>query len=143
MTTIRLAVSVLLVLHIAHGQSALRDVRRIYIGEIAGNIEKIAHERLNALLTNTNGRFVVTEEKDKADAVLTGVAVEKSGFSFGATPAMARGGTFTQVDLVLRLVGKNSETIWAFDGAKGRCYSAPVTGCAIDQLVKDAKKKTK
>ena len=56
---------------------------------------------------------------------------------------MARGGTFTQVDLVLRLVGKNSETIWAFDGAKGRCYSAPVTGCAIDQLVKDAKKKTK
>jgi hypothetical protein len=143
MTTIRLAAAVLLVLHIAHGQSALRDVRRIYIGEITGNIEKLSHERLNALITNTNGRFVVTEEKDKADAVLTGVAVEKSGFSFGATPAAARGGTFTHVDLVLRLVGKNSETIWAFDGAKGRCYSAPVTGCAIDQLVKDAKKKTK
>ena len=95
MTTIRLAVAVMLVLHIAHGQTALRDVRRIYIGKITGNVEEIAHERLNALLTNTNGRFVVTEDKDKADAVLTGVAVEKSGFSFGATPAAASGGTFT------------------------------------------------
>jgi hypothetical protein len=145
MTTIRTAAAVLLVLHIAYGQSALRDIRRIYIGEISGNAEKLAQERLTALLTNTGGRFVVTEEKDKADAVLTGVVVAKDGISFGAIPVngsiAARGGTFTHVDLVLRLVGKNSETIWAYDGTK-RCYDS-VTRCAIDQLVKDAKKKTK
>ena len=62
MTTIRMAVAVLLVLHVAYGQNALRDVRRIYIGEITGNMEKLAHERLTALLTHTNGRFVVTED---------------------------------------------------------------------------------
>lgn|ERR1017187_4393896 len=145
MTITRTAVAVLLMLHVAQGQTALRDIRRIYIGEIAGNAEELAHERLNALLTNSGGRFVVTEEKGTADAVLTGAAVEKSGASFGAIPLngsiAASGGTYTHVDLVLRLVDKTGETIWAYDGTKTCKGSA--TKCAITELLKAAKKKAK
>jgi len=133
------------VLHVAQGQTPLRDIRRIYIGEISGNVEKLAHERLNALLTNSGGRFVVTEEKDAADAVLTGTAVEKSGASFAAIPLngsiAAGGGTFTHVELVLRLVDKNAETVWAYDGTK-KCNGS-ATKCAVTELLKTAKRKAK
>jgi hypothetical protein len=53
----------------------------------------------------------------------------------------ARGGTYTHIELVLRLVDKNGATIWAYDGTK-KCNGS-ATKCAVTELLEETKKKAK
>lgn len=68
------------------GQSgqALTQVKRIYVGDFGKGAEsKQAQAMLIAALVR-GGRFIVTVDRDRADAVLTGTAIEKTSHELHA-----------------------------------------------------------
>ena len=137
---------------------ALAATRRLFIAEIEGNSGAMAREQAVATLSNTNGRFEITEERSTADAIITGrsesregaTIVNTTGNTSGVSGAAVIAGTLltggnanasgtavkevhVNENLVLKLALPKGQIVWAWDDSKP-CNDAKVR-CAIADLV--------
>jgi hypothetical protein len=140
--------------------SKLTAVKRIYIENFG---EDATSKELQALLINSltaSKRFIITENKDKADAVLKGVGTTQTSQELHATKegtavATTRGGagisdasasteTITQAQLTVRIVSADGDVIWSTEkeskGAKYKNASADVADEVVKQLLWDLDK---
>ena len=136
--------------------SKLGQVKRIYVdgfGEDA--ISKQAQAIVIDALTKSH-RFIVTETKDKADAILKGVAAEKTSQELHATSegTAVRGAaiadseastqTTREAHVAVRLVSSDGDVLWSTTqeskGAKYKGASADAVEKAVKQLLRDLDK---
>ena len=126
----------------------LAQVKRVFVdafGEDA--ISKQAQANLIDALTKSH-RFIVTEAKDKADAVFKGVATEKTSQELHATSegtavqgaaihdAEASTQTTHEAHIVVRLVSSDGDVLWSTtQESKGAKYKG-ASSDAIDKIVK-------
>ena len=149
----------------------LLKIKRIYV---EGFGDDNTAKQLQAMVINALSeckRFIVTENKDKADAVLKGSALEKtskelhvigegtaaaggggSSGGFGAKAAamedsQASTETINDARLAVRLVDTDGDVIWTTTqeskGAKYKGSSADVADKIVKQLLRDLEKLTK
>ncbi len=121
-------------------------IRRIWVAPLEGTNGELAREQLIASVINSR-RFVVVEAQDKADAVIRGRAELATRSSVAkaesqepetvqrAAPRSVETVEMTKPEaLILRLITKDGDNLWAWDD------SAPCAGfnnrarCAIDSL---------
>jgi curli biogenesis system outer membrane secretion channel CsgG len=135
--------------------AALLKVRRIFVEDFGDDaVSKQIHGMLVTGLTDSK-RFVVTDNRDRADAVLKGTAVETVSqelFTYGEGtstgrrgPAIEDSATKTQTvhnaRLAVRLVNRDGDVLWASSqeskGAKYKGASADVADKIVKQLLRD------
>jgi len=146
----------------------LKVVRRIYVDSFGDDaVAKQIQAMVISSLAETK-RFVITENKEKADAVLKGMAVEKTSQEFHSnsegTAAGSAGGsrsgfgaaamavrdasasteTIDNARLAVRLVTTDGDVIWATTqesrGAKYKGSSADVAEKIVKRLLRDVEK---
>jgi hypothetical protein len=140
--------------------SRLLQVKRIYVESLG---DDPASRQLQALLIDAitaSKRFVITENKDRADAIMKGVGTEKSSQELHATKegtivGTGRGAagvsdsstnteTITEAHLTIRLVSSDGDVLWSTEkestGAKYKGASADVADAVVKQLVRDLDK---
>jgi altronate dehydratase len=140
--------------------SKLKAVKRIYVDSFGD--EAVAKQIQAMVITSLAEmkRFVVTENKEKADAILRGTALEKtsqeaSSFSEGAAAASGLGlaaaedkhsstETVHEARVAVRLVSSDGDVIWTTTqesrGAKYKGASADVADKVAKQLMRDLEK---
>jgi len=135
----------------------LANVKRIYVEDF-GDSEKA--KQLHATMVNAlqaTKRFIITEDKEKADATLRGAALEQTSqesHHTGESTAVSSGGgdshvsraiddsssyteTLNEARLAVRLVAKNGDVLWvATEESRGAKYK----GAMADVADKVAKK---
>jgi curli biogenesis system outer membrane secretion channel CsgG len=134
----------------------LLKVKRIYVESFGDDvISKEVQSMVVSSLVETK-RFKVTENRERADAILKGVALEKSSqelHSYGESTA-ARGSaisdsaahteTLRDTTVSVRLVNPEGDVIWTntqeSKGAKYKGASADVADKCVKQLLHDAEK---
>lgn len=134
----------------------LLSVKRIYVDSFGDDlISKQVQAMVIAALTESK-RFVITESKERADAVLKGTTVEKTSqelHAYGEGTAVraasiedsaAHTETMDNARLAVRLVGSDGDVIWATTqesrGAKYRGASADMADKVVKQLLRDLEK---
>lgn len=140
----------------------LLRVRRIYVESLGMDP---ASRQLQALLIDSltaTKRFIVTENRGKADAVIEGVGTEKSsqemhstkegtlvgsgGGLAGISDSSASTETVTTAHLTVRLVSSDGDVIWSTEkeseGGKYKGASADVADEVVKQLMRDIDKLT-
>lgn len=138
----------------------LLQVKRIYIESLGSDP---ASRQLQALLIDSltaTKRFIVTENKAKADAVIEGVGTEKSsqemhstkegtlvgsgGGLAGISDSSASTETITSAHLTVRMVSPDGDVIWSTEkestGGKYKGASADVADEVVKQLLRDIDK---
>ena len=138
----------------------LLRVKRIYIDGFGNDP---AARQLQALLIDSltaTKRFIVTENKEKADAIIEGVGTEKSTQEMHSTKegTLVGGGrglagisdssasteTITSAHLTVRLVSPDGDVIWSTEkestGGKYKGASADVADEVVQQLLRDLDK---
>ncbi len=146
----------------------LKSIKRIYVDSFGDDtVAKQIQAMVISALAETK-RFVITENKEKADAFLRGTALEKtsqefhanregtlgagaggSGGAFGASvmgvnDASASTETIDRARLAVRLVSADGDVIWATTqesaGAKYKGASADVADKIVKRLLRDVEK---
>jgi hypothetical protein len=142
----------------------LESVRRICVDSFG---ETAAAKQIQAMVVASLAeakRFVITENKDKADAVLRGTALETSsqefhsnregtiaaganrhaGAAMGVNDSSASTETVDHARLAVRLVSADGDVIWASTqesrGAKYKGAGADVADKIVKQLLRDIEK---
>lgn len=136
--------------------SKLGQVKRIYVEGFGDDaISKQAQAIVIDALTKSH-RFIVTETKEKADAILKGVATEKSSQELHATSegTAVRGAaiadseastqTTREAHVAVRLVSSDGDVLWSTTqeskGAKYKGASADAVEKVVKQLLWDLDK---
>jgi hypothetical protein len=136
--------------------TALLKVKRIYVDSFG---DDVISKELQAMIVSSlveARRFKVTENRERADAILRGVALERTSqelHSYGESTAVGRGAmsdssshteTTSESRLSLRLLNPDGDVIWTTTqeskGAKYKGASADVADKCIKQLVHDVEK---
>jgi ABC-type amino acid transport substrate-binding protein len=135
----------------------LAKVQRIYIESFG---DDPASKQMQALLIDSltqSKRFIITENKDHADAVIKGVGTERTSQEFhstreGTAVATGRTGagisdssasteTITTAHLTVRMVSTDGDVIWSTEkestGGKYKGASADVADEVVKQLLHD------
>ena len=141
-------------------RAALLKVKRIYVDSFGDDpTSREVQSMIVSALVGTN-EFKVTENRDRADAVLKGVALEKSSqelhaYSEGTAVASGGGGaaikdsaanteTIREAKVTVRLVNPDGDVIWtSTQESKGAKYKGSTSDAAdrcIKQLLKDMEK---
>jgi hypothetical protein len=96
----------------------LADVRRICVSQLGGDDAEaaMAREQLIARLSKEN-RLQLTENCDDCDAQIVGRVQVTRGQSTVVLGTMGRSGPVEYHHWVLRVVAKDTTTIWAYDSA--------------------------
>lgn len=139
------------------GPAALLKVKRIFVDSFGDDaISKEAQSMIVSALVATN-QLKVTENRERADAVLKGVATEKTSqelhaYSEGTAVGGRNGGaaikdssanteTIQEAKIAVRLVDPNGDVIWTSTqeskGAKYKGSSADAADKCVKQLVRD------
>jgi len=137
--------------------SALLKVKRIFVDSFGDDaISKELQSMIVSALVATN-QFKVTENRERADAILKGVAIEKTSQELHAysegTAVGGRNGaaaikdssanteTIQEAKIAVRLVDPNGDVIWTSTqeskGAKYKGSSADVADKCVKQLLRD------
>jgi curli biogenesis system outer membrane secretion channel CsgG len=136
--------------------AALLKVKRIYVESFGDDAtSKEVQSMIVSSLVETK-RFKVTENREHADAILKGVALEKSSqelHAYGESTAVHRGAisdssahteTVNEAKVSIRLVDPDGDVIWTSTqeskGAKYKGSSADVADKCIKQLLRDVEK---
>jgi len=136
--------------------AALLKVKRIYVESFGEDtISKELQSMVVSSLVATK-RFKVTENRDHADAILKGVALEAASHELHAySEGTAAGGgaisdssahteTVNDAKLSIRLVNPDGDVIWTSTqeskGAKYKGASADVADKCVKQLLRDVEK---
>jgi hypothetical protein len=137
----------------------LLTIRRIYVDEFGDDaVSKQIHGMvINAI--SASKKFIVTENKDRADAVIKGSGIEQTSQeyrAYGEATAVesvsiqdSRTSTETIQDarLAVRLVDREGDVIWTTTqeskGAKYKGASADVADKIVKQLLRDVEKAEK
>jgi len=152
-------------------EQGLLQVRRIYVASFGDDaMSKQIHDAVVTGLAESK-RFVVTENKDRADAILRGTGLEKSSQEYHehaeATAAAAAGGsrvgfggagmaiadknasteTISEARVSVRLVNRDGDVIWATTqestNAKYKSATADVADKVVKQLLRSVAKMEK
>lgn len=140
----------------ADGGAALLLVKRIYVESFGDDaISKELQSMIVSSLARTK-QFKVTENRERADAILKGVALEKSAqelhaYSEGTlagraaiSDSSAHTETVNEAKLSVRLVNSDGDVIWTSTqeskGAKYKGASADVADECVKQLLRDIDK---
>jgi curli biogenesis system outer membrane secretion channel CsgG len=136
--------------------TALLKVRRIYVESFGDDV--ISRELQSMIVSSLaeTKRFKVTENRERADAILKGVALEKSAqelHAYSEGTAAGRGAisdssahteTVSDAKLSVRLVNPDGDVIWTSTqeskGAKYKGSSADVADKCVKQLLRDVEK---
>ena len=131
----------------------LLAVRRIFVDSFGDDpvSRQIRDMVLSGLVESK--RFIITENRDRADAVLRGSAVEKTSQELRASSEYTAAGraaiqdssakteTINDARLSVRLVSRDGDVIWSTTqeskGAKYKGASADVAEKIVKQLVRD------
>lgn len=142
----------------------LLRVRRVYVENLGD--ERVAKEMQDMIINglNESKRFIVTENKDRADAVLKGSSLEKRSQEFhssregtavggatahgagaaGISDSSASTETIYEAHAAVRLVNTDGDVIWSTTqesrGAKYKSASADVADKIVKQLLRDIEK---
>ncbi len=140
--------------------TTLLKVKRIYVDSFGDDaVSKEMQSMIVSALVATN-RFKVTENSERADAILKGMAIEKTShelhaYSEGTAVGSRNGGaavkdssanteTVQEVRIAVRLVDPNGDVIWTSTqeskGAKYKGSSADAADKCIKQLLRDVEK---
>jgi hypothetical protein len=136
--------------------AALIKVKRIYVESFGDDaISKEVQLMVVSSLAESK-RFKVTENRERADATLKGVALEKSSqelHSYGESTAVrgsaigdssAHTETLRETTVSIRLVNPEGDVIWTntqeSKGAKYKGASADVAEKCVKQLLRDVEK---
>jgi curli biogenesis system outer membrane secretion channel CsgG len=136
---------------------SLRNVKRIYVDTFGDDaVSKEVQSMVVSALVATN-QFTVTENRERADAILRGVATEKTSqelhaYSEGTAVGTGRGGaairdsstnteTIQEAKVAVRLVDPNGDVIWTSTqeskGAKYKGSTADAADKCVKQLLRD------
>ena len=138
----------------------LLTIQRIYIDDFGTDATA---KQIQAMVVNSiseSKRFIITENKDKADATLKGTALEKTSQGFHsykdkAAAISGRGGvaaddsssgteTINEARVAVRLVAADGDVIWSTTqesrGAKYKGASADVADKVVKRLMFDLEK---
>jgi len=142
----------------------LLNVKRIYVESFGDDEESKSLQAMVINALDESKRFIVTENKDKADATLKGRSAEKTSQEVHATgeaTAEASGGrhsgqamatqdsklstqTIHEARLAVRLVSQDGDVIWSTtqesEGAKFKSSSADVADKVVKQLLHELDK---
>jgi curli biogenesis system outer membrane secretion channel CsgG len=141
---------------VANDATTLLKVKRIYVESFGDDaVSKEVQSMIVSSLVETK-RFKVTENREHADAILKGVALEKTSqelHSYGDSTAVHRGAisdssahteTTNEAKVSIRLVDPDGDVIWTSTqeskGAKYKGSSADVADKCIKQLLRDVQK---
>ena len=137
--------------------AALLKVKRIFVDSFGDDaISKELQSMIVSALVATN-QFRVTENRERADAILKGVAIEKTSqelhaYSEGTAVASGNGAaaikdssanteTVQDAKVAVRLVDPNGDVIWTSTqeskGAKYKGSSADAADKCVKQLLRD------
>ena len=140
--------------------AALLKVKRIFVDSFGDDAtSKELQSMIVSALVATN-QFKVTENRERADAVLRGVAIEKTSqelhaYSEGTAVGGLNGGaavkdssanteTIQEAKIAVRLVDPNGDVIWTSTqeskGAKYKGSSADVADKCVKQLLRDVER---
>lgn len=135
----------------------LSKIRRIYIESFGDDpISRQMKALLIDAITSSN-RFIVTENKQRADAILKGVGTEQSSHELHSTHDGTLVGNFAgvggisdsststetlrQAHLTIRLVSSDGDVLWSTEkestGGKFKGPAADVADQAVKQLLSD------
>lgn len=138
----------------------LLKVKRIFVDSFGDNaISKEVQSMVVSALVATN-QFKVTENRDRADAILKGVAIEKTSqelhaYSEGTAVGTRNGAaaikdssanteTIQEAKVAVRLVDTDGDVIWTSvqesKGAKYKGSSADAADKCIKQLIRDVER---
>jgi hypothetical protein len=135
----------------------LLTITRIYIDDFG---TESSAKQIQAMVVNSiseSKRFIITENKEKADAILKGTALEKTTQEFHsykdkAAAISGRGGvaaddsssgteTINEARIAVRLVAADGDVIWSTTqesrGAKYKGASADVADKVVKRLMSD------
>jgi hypothetical protein len=135
----------------------LLTITRIYIDDFG---TESSAKQIQAMVVNSiseSKRFIITENKEKADAILKGTALEKTSQEFHsykdkAAAISGRGGvaaddsssgteTINEARIAVRLVAADGDVIWSTTqesrGAKYKSASADVADKVVKGLMSD------
>ena len=136
--------------------AALLKVKRVYVDSFGDDaISRELQSMIVSSLTETK-RFRVTENRERADAILKGVALEKTAqelhaYSEGTvagrgaiSDSSAHTETVNEAKLSVRLVNPDGDVIWTSTqeskGAKYKGASADVADKCVKKLLRDVEK---
>jgi len=136
--------------------AVLLKVKRIYVESFGDNIiSKELQSMIVSALVATK-RFKVTENHERADAILKGIALEKTSqelHAYGESTAAGRGAisdssahteTVNDAKLSIRLVTPDGDVLWTSSqeskGAKYKGSSVDVADKCVKQLLRDVEK---
>lgn len=135
----------------------LAGVRRIYVDSFGEDAKSKEMQSMIVSALVSSKRFIVTENREHADAILKGVATEKTSQELHATKestiaaSAARGAaisdssvsteTIDQARVAVRLVNADGDVIWTTTqeskGAKYKGASADAADLCVKQLLRD------
>ena|ERR1700732_2628626 len=141
---------------VANDPTTLLKVKRIYVESFGDDaVSKEVQSMIVSSLVETK-RFKVTENREHADAILKGVALERSSqelHAYGESTAVRHGAisdssahteTLNEAKVSIRLVDSDGDVIWTSTqeskGAKYKGSSADVADKCIKQLLRDVEK---
>lgn len=136
--------------------AALLKVKRIFVDSFGDDVvSKELQSMIVSALVATK-RFKVTENRERADATLKGVALEKSSqglHSYGESTAVGQGAisdssshteTLNEAKVSIRLINSDGDIIWTTvqesKGGKYKGASADAADKCVKQLLKDIEK---
>ena len=126
--------------------SDLSSIKTIYVEDLGGaeGSDLIREKMINLLVESPY--FSVTEKRDSADGVITGLAeMSKSEVFHGSAnkeSAAVSGGTSWDGTIAIRLVDRDGNIVWTKNAKPGR-WSGSVSGSLAKNAVKDLEKKMK
>ncbi len=134
----------------------LVGVKRIYVDTFGDDPNS---KQIQAMLISNlaaSKRFVITENKDRADAILRGTGLEKTSQELHSTSESTAVGSAATADsashtetvddarIAVRLVDREGDVIWTTTqeskGAKYKGASADVADMVVKQLLRDVEK---
>ena len=136
--------------------SALVKVNRIYVDSFGDDV--VSRDLQSTIVSSlvATKRIKVTENRDRADAILKGVALEKTSqelHSYGEGTAVGHSAvvdssthteTLNEAKISIRLVDLDGDVIWTTTqeskGAKYKSASADVADKCVKQLLRDLDK---
>ena len=135
---------------------ALLKVKRIYVDSFGD--DTISRELQSMIVSSlvATKRFTVTENRERADAILKGVALEKSSHelhAYGESTVVGQGAisdssahteTLNESKVSIRLLSPDGDVIWTTTqeskGAKYKGASADAADKCVKQLLRDVEK---
>jgi curli biogenesis system outer membrane secretion channel CsgG len=134
----------------------LLKVKRIYVESFGDDIISRELQSMIVSALVATKRFTVTENHERADAILKGVALEKTSqplHAYGESTAAGRGAisdssahteTVDDAKLSIRLISPDGDVLWTSTqeskGAKYKGSSADVADKCVKQLLRDVEK---